>query len=1098
MRLAERIGRGGMGEVWRGTHLDLDLPIALKVLRTPDPRHRAAFLNEIRAISTLSHPHIIDIVEQGQLSPDDTAELPAGSPYLAMELAQGTIAPSCGQMSWDGIRATLLSLLSALGHAHARGLLHGDLKPGNVLLVGPIIKLSDFGLARRLGRPPEATVSMGTPRYMAPEQALSRWREAGPWTDLFALGRLTEAMLYGKPGSSSPHPTLPLPEGFLSWLARLLAPDPADRFQRAADAAYSLAMLPEPPEALPGDRGAAQLDHTLTFPDVVSSIIEDTWHSEVLVGPPPDALPSTIVLADRPRPPLPEDWRAPTLRPGPRRQGLSLLGLRSSPTIGREAEQEVLWSALRAVSEGELRVCIIGGEAGTGKRRLAHWLSERAHEVGAVTVLAARHTERSSDALGRMLAHTFHCIGLSRDEVARLVEAQLRLDGVDDPYEWQGLTELIVPSGMVRFSAQGARFALLQRHLERTARTQQRPVLLRLEDAQWGGEALAFAMHLLRARHRPPVLVLITWAPVPDRPLETSRLKALLRQPRVQQLLVEPLRPGEQRRLVSEAQGLSPALAARAAALSGGRPMFATHLVKHWAETGSLHLTPDGIEARPDPDRPLAAPESLDALWLARLDHCISQLPPGVSAEQRLAAVELASLLDGPVDHSEWRRACGGAGLVAESELVEALLASGLARCPTSDLEAGWTLTHWTLREAIEQRAASSGRMPSLHRACAWLLAERPEPTMALRLARHLLDAGEDEAALEPLYIAARQLALQGAYRQGTVLLATRDRAIDRLGLAADAPARLQGLLLSAHYAQSTRDLTRAEALIGQALVSSRPLDRVRALQQLSRLRRDQGQLSEARGLAQQALRMAEDLDNPLLLAHCHRDRASVLLLEGDFERAERAYLLALDCDEQAGDEKGAALTLKGLGRLYTRTRRWPEAVAHISRSRELYRKLRERLGESACLNALGEVARKQGQLDKAERCYLAALDGLRDTGQIGESIAAINLALVRLEQGRLEEAEEVLASEQRRHEQSGQHGTAGLLYAYRLPGLVGLGRWTQAETTLLQAQQSAERSNLHDPDAAHFAAMAAEQARTSGRGALAAQLSALAEWHQP
>lgn len=1105
MRLQERIGRGGMGEVWRAHHTQLDVPIALKVLRTPDPHHRAAFFNEIRAIATLSHPHIIDIIEQGQLGEDDTVgALAPGSPYLAMELAQGTIAPRCGQMVWDEVRATLLSLLSALGHAHARGLLHADLKPGNVLVVGPSIKLTDFGLARRLGKPPEATASMGTPRYMAPEQALARWREAGPWTDLFSLGRLTEAMVFGRPGGSARRaPTLALPEGFLPWLARLLAADPRDRFQRAADAAWAFAQLPDPPpeqDGVAARRPVAPLAQlTLTVTDPSTGLgADETWSSGVLSGPPPDAADRAgVQMAPRFRPPLPEDWRPPATGPARRRlQGLSLVGLRPPPTLGREVEQEALWAALHDVNRGGLQVCVIGGEAGTGKRRLAHWLSERAHEVGAATVLSARHTERSSDALGRMLANTFHCVGLSHEATLARVQTQLRLQGVESPDEWHGIAELIAPTGSGRLASKGARFALLQRHLERTAHTQQRPVILRLEDAQWGDDALAFAIHLLRARNPPPVLVLITWAPVPDRPQEVRRLRALLRQPAVTHLQLEPLRPSHQRQLAREGLGLAADLAEQLARHTQGTPLFGVQLVQHWAEQGGLTLTPGGLTARDG--CALDIPESMEALWLARLDHCLRTMPADVPHDKRLAAVELASLIDGPVDHSEWRGACARAGLVAEVGLVEGLLAAGLARCPSRDIEAGWSLAHWTLREAIEHRAGAAGRMPALHRAVAWLLAERRAPAMALRLARHLLDAGEDAAALEPLLIAARRLAVQGAYRQGEAVLQTRDAAIERLTLPPDDPARIQGLLLAAHFAQSTRDLARSEALIRQPMASSSPKYRIQALQQLCRLRREQGRLAEARGLAQQALRMAEEIDNPSLIANCHRDRASVLLLEGDFDRAESAYSRALRSYERAGDSKGAALALKGLGRLCTRTERWDEAVAHIERSRQLYHDLDERLGECACLNALGEVSRLRGQLSEAEGYYRAALDGLRDTGQIGESIAEINLALVRVQRGRFAAAERVLAAEQAHHTAKGQHGTASLLRAYRLPGLVAAGRWTEAATTTAEARELAEQSNLHDPDASRFAAEAADRAEASGRPDLAEALRALSAWHRP
>jgi tetratricopeptide (TPR) repeat protein len=461
--------------------------------------------------------------------------------------------------------------------------------------------------------------------------------------------------------------------------------------------------------------------------------------------------------------------------------------------------------------------------------------------------------------------------------------------------------------------------------------------------------------------------------------------------------------------------------------------------------------------------------------------------------------VELASLLDGPVVHSEWTEACARAGITPEMAVVDSLLSSGLARCPTRDPQSGWSLVHWTFREAIEQRAGAVGRMPALHRACAWLLAERDAPTMALRLARHLLDAGEDTAALEPLLIAAKQLSQNGAYRKGSEVLAVREAAIERLKLVDDAPERLRGLRLATHFAQATRNFERAEVLIQEMMTrSSQPADRVLTLQQLCRLHRNKGQLMEAHGLNQQALRLAEDLQRPLLIAHSHLERGNILMLEGYYERAEAAFLIALRHYEQTSDARSKARTLSGLGRLCNRTHRWDEAIQYIERARQVYSSLKDRLSEIACLNDLGESARFSTKYEEAEGYYRAALDALRNTGHIAESITEINLALIWLAQGRFAEAERVLAAEQFRHEEAGQHGTAGLLYAYRLPGLVSLGQWSLAAATAQKAQQAAEGINLHDADAASLAAQAARIARASGRAPLADALQALSAWHKP
>jgi tetratricopeptide (TPR) repeat protein len=195
------LGRGGMGVVYRGRHRRLKRPAALKMFRPgriPSPRELARFRAEAEAVARLQHPNIVQIFEVGEAG---------GLPFLALELAErGTLAQKLqGQPLPPREAAALVEVLArALHHAHERGVVHRDVKPANVLFAQDgTPKVTDFGLAKLLEGDPghDATRTgepVGTPRYMAPEQAAGRPDRVGPATDVYALGTVLYECITGR------------------------------------------------------------------------------------------------------------------------------------------------------------------------------------------------------------------------------------------------------------------------------------------------------------------------------------------------------------------------------------------------------------------------------------------------------------------------------------------------------------------------------------------------------------------------------------------------------------------------------------------------------------------------------------------------------------------------------------------------------------------------------------------------------------------------------------------------------------------------------------------------------------------------------------
>jgi serine/threonine-protein kinase len=255
--LDQRIAAGGVGQVWRATDLLLERPVAVKVLRpeyADHPETLDRFRKEARHAGALSHPHVAQVYDYGPAGPE-------WPPYLVMEFVDG---PSLADiLAVEPIEAAfaldvIAQAADGLSAAHRAGLVHRDVKPGNIL-IGPegLVKVTDFGIAHAAGQAPITgpNTVMGTTQYMAPERISGD--QGSPASDLYALGIVLHECLTGEPPyAGAPADVMaahlysvlpPLPDGLPPELdvlvSRLTVKNPAERSSDARELAVAAAEL---------------------------------------------------------------------------------------------------------------------------------------------------------------------------------------------------------------------------------------------------------------------------------------------------------------------------------------------------------------------------------------------------------------------------------------------------------------------------------------------------------------------------------------------------------------------------------------------------------------------------------------------------------------------------------------------------------------------------------------------------------------------------------------------------------------------------------------------------------------------------------------
>lgn len=941
--ILDKLGEGGMGTVFRALQTSLDREVALKVLHSQvafTPRARRRFGREARAVARLNHPHIASVYDFGADHGDQ--EL-----WLAMELVNGTAMTGLKRADLDILRLMSLTdqILSALSAAHARGIIHRDMKPSNVLLTQDddgreIIKLVDFGLAATqdgelsLDNAPgnlidddndseqNSRVIMGTPRYMAPE--IFRRKPVDPRVDLYALGVILFEILSGKPPFPGDDPRLvmrghlkepiprlvprdgiELPAELERIIYKLLAKEPDDRYQTAIEVREALQVIIGNYSYVPWMQGPSLVDFSSTqFGNMSQGSFLSRFGGQTIP-------PAAMIGGSRPG-----------------------MNANVAPLVGRAVERRTIESHIRrCAQEGIAAIVTIEGESGIGKTRLAQWIQVRVDESGIMRCATGVHTRNGGgfDGIRAILDTLLGTSEAPYDDMPRLIDARLRRwefsnDEIDTCVQLMrpgGETALFDGSGPVtdRVSRQERVFAVIERVLRRVSR--ERPLLILLENLHVAGETtFAFLEHLAVGLHLNPDPILIVTTVNSELVDSAPELRdSLARLGRfgieVSRVKLGRLDADEATQLVQKLLPIDSPIAARVAQRGGGNPLHLSQIVRYLQESEKIQFQNGTWVLQAGVDIDHEVPDELIELMRFRRDRVAARY---VDAEALIQILERCALFGQRFDYRLLRGFLTHAKETYLEQHVDAalefLVREGILTEVGHSGEDVMEFNHALMRDVLVNDMEGRRTQRQIHR----LTAEAKIRFYGNRVNEHGLEIAEhyrrarDARGVYIFTVKAARAAMASSdldtairlYREA-MSLAEKDESID-----ADLDAGLQEVSSVMRSEEVSLEVANIEMKIGEYVVARehyRTLLRsqnrqisVWARWGLGQLALRQGELDEAVGWFEAALRETPSLEQrglgdaaQKLEAYSQFGMGSVAFLKGDLKKASQTLVRALD-----------------------------------------------------------------------------------------------------------------------------------------------------------------------------------------------------------
>jgi len=1030
-RIAQRytrhalIGQGGMGKVYRAEDIKTGREVALKVIRgqyNTDAKTRRRFFKEARALAHLKHPHIVEIYDFGH---DDEGNL-----FLAMELVEGYSlrALQSSMLPLFQILNVVDQLLQALAHAHARGVTHRDLKPENVLITQslpdttPIVKLVDFGLAR-LGGAGSVNMSqtgsvIGTPSYMAPEQARGRRGVVGPSTDIYAVGVMLYELVcnrlpYEADGGIeliikhvqadipplAPREDLNVPRELEGVVHKAMAKKPWQRFGHAVDFLKAIRALEVPfepmrPIALPvreAQETGTPASDVVETPRRSSKPSLGDGSSDISLRTP------GLTPASRPAARSGVGWRKPpqqdvivpdenvehTPTPQSTSNNFSSVGhFNLSQVLGRDEELERLEQIFDRAVAGHGQVVVVQGEEGIGKSRLVRLMMHRFTETGlmrsAVGLYSATDGAGPNIGIRAVFEALFGTVDFDRTSMRRRTRQILVQMGVQDSQEQEQILEFLRPTREVSgelgnalvgdgMAEQRARRFLLQRLIRRFSRDV--PLILLFEDIHWSSDGITDFLDSLATSFRQYNTACVVVCTLQPREVEAhagiaeglghlSRFEGSL----MHRVDLERLDTPTMRQLLTNALPLDETLALQLASRSGGNPLFGLQLLKNLQQ--DQHRVHDEknerwcLQSEVSIDRVL--PSSIADALRRRIKRTSTRFGKLADTYSQLLVrmALMGEVWDYRLLDNYLRREDDTTLLKYVEDALEAWLKQNILREVLDRQEDILAFDHSLMREVVLEMTPPR-KLRKLHRLAAEVKRDFYYPFLAPvagDIAEHFRHAGDLGQASEYLLLAARAREGVGHFREAMSLY--------------EELLNIYRVLNPDGHRSSTsnRAIPALQRSANSTASGVMPIIDAAALKAPA-----SGILpvvDDANITAGSGMRHIQQIDWSEVWLGLGR----IALAQGDCNRAEPYVKELVDYAEARELLLPQARANWLLGRIATRRGAFDEAWEHYTHARDLFEAEADTAGVAQCLWGTGQVARMLGWLDESERAIREAM----------------------------------------------------------------------------------------------------------------------------